>query len=74
MTKYSYILVLFIFGCFSMHAQVYEAARSVEIKGSVQGKEDYAPISGVEVSTDKGAFAQTNSRASIISPQRLAMY
>ncbi|VAW09951.1 Sensor histidine kinase [hydrothermal vent metagenome] len=61
MTKYSYILVLFIFSCFSMQAQVYEAARSVKIKGYVQGKEDYAPISGVEVSTDKGAFAKTNS-------------
>jgi len=62
MIKFSYILVLFIFGCLSTHAQVYETARSVEIKGSVQGKEDYAPISGVEVSTDKGAFALTNSQ------------
>ncbi len=62
MTKYSCILVLFIFSCFSMHAQVYEVARSVEIKGSVQGKEDYAPISGVKVSTDKGAHALTNSQ------------
>lgn len=32
-----------------------------ELKGSVKGKENYTPISGVHVSTDKGSFAITNA-------------
>ncbi len=34
--------------------------RIIEIKGSVKGKENYEPISGVEVSTDKGAYVLTD--------------
>lgn len=36
--------------------------RTVEVKGTVQGKENYEPISGVEVSTTTGAYTFTNSR------------
>ena len=36
-------------------------SKAIEIKGAVQGKENYEPISGVEVSTDRGAFTLTNS-------------
>ena len=32
-----------------------------ELEGYVRGKENYKPISGVEVSTDKGTFAITNA-------------
>lgn len=32
----------------------------LEIKGSVKGKENYTAISGIQVSTDKGAYTTTN--------------
>ncbi len=35
--------------------------RTVVVKGKVQGKENYEPISGVEVSTNRGAFTITNA-------------
>jgi len=42
-------------------SQVQQERISLQIKGSVKGKENYTPISGVEVTTDKGAYTLTNS-------------
>ncbi len=39
----------------------YNNRKLIEIKGSVKGKENYEPISGVEVSSDRGAFAITDA-------------
>lgn len=68
MKKYSYILLFSLLGSFALQAQTElpnrrtsEILKTVEISGVVQGKEGYEPISGVEVSTDKGAFALTNA-------------
>lgn len=68
MTKYTYILILFLFGCSPLFSQVQHRAdkaseirRTVEIKGSVQGKENLEGISGVEVSSDKGVYAITDA-------------
>lgn len=67
MMKYTYILFFFLFGGSQIVAQtqlptgrVSEDVRAFEIKGVVQGKEKYEPISGVEVSTDRGALVITN--------------
>ena len=67
MTKYTYILLCFFFGCSQVLAQIQlpaeqvsENLRAFEIKGVVQGKDNYEPISGVEVSTDRGAYIITN--------------
>ena len=32
-----------------------------EIKGTVKGKENFAPISGVEISTSSGRYTKTNA-------------
>jgi tetratricopeptide (TPR) repeat protein len=65
--KYTYILFFFLLGGSQIAAQtqlptgrVSEDVRAFEIKGVVQGKEKYEPISGVEVSTDRGAMVITN--------------
>lgn len=60
MTKYSHIMILFFLGSATFFGQVKESIKRVEIKGSVKGKENYEPISGVEVSTDKGAYTLTD--------------
>ena len=60
MTKYSHILLLFFFGCTTLFGQVQENTKRIEIKGSVKGKETLEPISGVEVSTYKGAYTLTD--------------
>ena len=67
MTKYAYILLCFFFGCSQVLAQtqlpaerVSESLRAFEINGVVQGKDNHEPISGVEVSTDRGAYVITN--------------
>ncbi|MFK7811512.1 MAG: histidine kinase [Maribacter sp.] len=41
--------------------QVSERLRIIEIKGSVQGKENFKPISGVEISSDNGAYTLTDA-------------
>jgi len=38
-----------------------ENRRMLEIKGSVQGKENLEPIIGVEVSSDKGVYTLTDA-------------
>lgn len=54
-------------GCSQLVAQtqlptgrVSENVKAFEIKGVVQGKENYESISGVEVTTDRGGFVLTN--------------
>jgi len=60
-------MFFFLFGSAQGFAQtqlptgrVSENVNAFEIKGVVQGKENYEPISGVEVSTDRGAFVITD--------------
>ncbi|MCR9227350.1 MAG: histidine kinase [Flavobacteriaceae bacterium] len=61
MPRNIYILLLILFTSLGSLAQVGNAQGQLQIKGSVKGKENYAPISGVRVSTDKGAFTTTNA-------------
>lgn len=56
----AYIIVLVLMTSLSTWAQVGNVQGQMEIKGSVKGKENYVPISGVQVSTDKGQFTRTN--------------
>jgi len=69
MRKYAYILILFFLGCYPLLSQVNretnkvsETLRTIEIKGSVQGRESFEPIAGVEVSTDKGIYTLTDAQ------------
>ena len=69
MIKYTYILILFLFGCSPLFSQVNQKStrvtefrRTVEIKGSVKGRENLEPIEGVEVSTTLGEYTLTNSQ------------
>jgi len=56
----AYIIVLVLMTSLSTWAQVGNAQGQMEIKGSVKGKESHVPISGVQVSTDKGQYTRTN--------------
>jgi len=47
-------------GCFMGFSQIQENLARVKIEGSVRGKENYTPISGVEVTTDRGAYTITD--------------
>jgi tetratricopeptide (TPR) repeat protein len=67
MRKLAYILVVLFFAGPVVLAQTNEQnTRNIEninvvaIKGVVQGKENFEPISGVEISSNRGAFAITN--------------
>ncbi|TMU54344.1 tetratricopeptide repeat-containing sensor histidine kinase [Flagellimonas algicola] len=55
--------IVFLCSLFTMVAfsQQQDGRKWVEIKGSVKGKENYEPISGVDVSTDSGYYTTTNS-------------
>lgn len=61
MSKLNYILIIFLFGCVAASAQVSETAAIVRIEGTVLGKENNTPISNVEISSNRGAYAFTNS-------------
>ncbi|WP_431162650.1 tetratricopeptide repeat-containing sensor histidine kinase [Flagellimonas beolgyonensis] len=61
MGKKVYIILLFLLAILPAFSQVDNARVEVEIRGSVKGKENYAPISGVQISTNKGSYARTNS-------------
>ncbi len=61
MAQKVYILILMLLTSLGSVAQQGNAQGQMQIKGSVKGKENYAPISGVRVSTDKGAFTTTNA-------------
>lgn len=57
----AYIVLLVLMASLSSLAQVGNVQGQMEIKGSVKGKENYVPISGVQVSIDKGAYTRTNA-------------
>lgn len=60
MIKGKHILFFFLIVFYSGFSQVNNERLSMEITGTVKGKENFAPISGVEVSTDKGSYTTTN--------------
>ena len=69
MRKQVYILILLLLVYAPVYSQVQpetdnisEGRRVIEIKGSVQGKENYEPISGVEVSTNTGVYTLTDAQ------------
>ncbi|MBO0331444.1 tetratricopeptide repeat-containing sensor histidine kinase [[Muricauda] lutisoli] len=61
MVKKAYIVLLLLLTSLGTLAQVGNARAEMEIKGSVKGMESRAPISGVQVTTDKGAYTTTNA-------------
>ncbi|MEO9510845.1 MAG: histidine kinase [Flavobacteriaceae bacterium] len=60
MIKGKYIFFLFFILFYTGFSQVNNERLQVEIKGSIQGKENSVPISGVQVSTDRGEYTITN--------------
>nr|WP_293303079.1 histidine kinase [Allomuricauda sp.] len=60
MIKNIYIFFLFLMMSFMGFSQTNTGQSVIEIEGSVRGKENYTPISGVQISTDKGNHATTN--------------
>ena len=61
MLKKAHILFFFFVAVISGFSQVQQKKAVFELKGYVRGKESATPISGVDVSTDKGRFATTNT-------------
>ncbi len=62
MFKKTYIILFLVLTATGALAQVQQRANvTFELKGTVRGKEDFTPISGVQVSTDKGSYATTNA-------------
>lgn len=55
-----YFFLVCMWCCCGLIAQQSSNRATFELKGSVLGKENLTPISGVEVSTDFGAYAITN--------------
>lgn len=55
-----YIGFLFLLMVYTGFSQVNSRSSLVDIKGSVKGKENFMPISGVEVSTNSGQYTRTN--------------
>ena len=69
MIKHTCIYILFFFGCSSMFSQIQREANNaseirptIEIRGSVQGKENFEPISGVEISSNSGVYTLTDAQ------------
>ena len=60
MKQFFYIVILLCLTYNSGWGQVNSGRTPLTIEGSVRGKENYTPISGVEVSTDKGQYTLTN--------------
>ncbi|MEE9363062.1 MAG: histidine kinase [Cellulophaga sp.] len=65
MRKRSPLFLIFFLAAYVGFSQSLEKAKETPlrffIEGSVRGEVNYTPISGVEISTDKGAFVYTNS-------------
>lgn len=61
MSRYIYILVVSLFFHLNALAQTDNVIQRVKIHGAVKGKDNYEPISGVEISTNNGAYTLTNS-------------
>jgi len=51
---------VFLFCGFVAFSQTQESVNRIQIKGSVLAKESHDPISGVEVTTDKGGYVETD--------------
>ena len=51
---------LSLFALFFVKAQTVDQSREIVLKGSVVEEKNYAPISGVDVSTNRGVFTVTN--------------
>jgi len=60
MVKNIFIVFLFLMTSFIGFSQTNTGQSVVEIEGSVRGKENYTPISGVQITTDKGNHTITN--------------
>ena len=56
-----HIVLTLLLGCTWGWSQIESSRSPITIEGSVRGKENYTPISGVEVSTDKGEYTLTNA-------------
>ncbi|MEX0290126.1 MAG: tetratricopeptide repeat protein [Flavobacteriaceae bacterium] len=61
MKQILYIPVFFFLAVVTCYAQQPQERASFQIKGAVKGKENRSPLSGVEVSTDKGAYTLTDA-------------
>ncbi|MEM9361214.1 MAG: histidine kinase [Bacteroidota bacterium] len=61
MKQTTYILLVLLFSLTPAWSQLDSTRPPLTIEGSVKGKENYNPISGVEVSTDKGEYTLTNA-------------
>ncbi|MCK0160709.1 histidine kinase [Allomuricauda sp. F6463D] len=61
MVRKVYIIIVVLMTSLSAFAQIGNNQDVLEIKGTVKGRENYVPISGVRVSTDKGTYTTTNA-------------
>ena len=61
MSKSKYILLLLLLGFATTFGQAQESGNLIQIKGSVRGQETGTPISGVEVTTDRGGYTLTDA-------------
>lgn len=71
MQKNRYILGALLLLTLNLFAQNFTQGNKVKIEGIVQGKENYKPISGVEVSTNAGAYSTTNSLGEFVIETRI---
>ncbi|PCJ97899.1 MAG: sensor histidine kinase [Flavobacteriaceae bacterium] len=60
MHRVTYIFVLFLVTFSTVLSQEFQNKITFEIKGSVKGKENFTPISGVEVSSSSGGYTTTD--------------
>ena len=61
MNKYQNIFLIFVLFCFVGFSQGIKQEFSFDIKGTVKGKENREPISGVVVTTTSGGYSVTNT-------------
>lgn len=61
MVRKAYILLVLLMTTFVGLSQVGNNRIEFQLEGTVRGKDNFVPISGVQVSTDKGAFTRTNA-------------
>ncbi|WP_318309564.1 tetratricopeptide repeat-containing sensor histidine kinase [Flagellimonas crocea] len=61
MMRKAYIVILFLLTTLGTWSQVGGEQGQMQIRGSVKGRENFVPISGVQVSTDKGQFTRTDA-------------
>ncbi|MBR9853659.1 MAG: sensor histidine kinase [Algicola sp.] len=61
MVRKAYILLVLLMTTFVGLSQVGNNRIEFQLEGTVRGKDNFVPISGVQVSTDKGSFTRTNA-------------